>query len=193
MKVGKFFYKYRSLTPVPLVIVLLIFLKPSLVTIIVGFFVTICGEILRFTSVGYTGLTTRSKNVQSDILVTNGPYGFIRNPIYLGNFFISLGIVISANVFFPWFIVLYIIVFAVQYFFIIRFEEKFLREKFGDRYLQYIKNVPSFFVNLKPYRKGKSVKPNFKWALRSEKVTITVVALLYIIIGVIYVWQKIHK
>jgi len=187
VKIGAFLYKHRSLTPLPVIIILFVFSKPFLITLVIGIFISFCGEIFRFVSVGYTGRTTRSKNVQSDILVTNGPYGYVRNPIYIGNFFLSLGIVISANTFFPWFILVYIMLFSIQYFFIIRYEERFLQERFEENYSRYISKVPSFFPKLGRYRERSSVKPDFKKALISEKTTIFIVLLLYVIIGVIYI------
>ena len=190
MKIGEFLYRYRSLTPIPIVIILLIFSKPSTTTIIIGFFASVCGEIIRFISVGYTGITTRSKKVSSDSLVTNGPYGYVRNPIYLGNLFISFGVVISANTFFPWFIVLYIILFTIQYSFIIKHEEKFLKEKFTKDFTGYVDNVPSFFPRLKSYKEGSSVTPDFRKALISERTTILIVSLLYIIIYTIYLYYN---
>jgi len=191
MNIGRVLYRYRSLTPLLLIIILLIFSNPSIITISIGIFISICGEVIRLISVGYTGRTTRSKNVQSDTLVTNGPYSYVRNPIYLGNFFISLGVVISANTFFPWFIILYIVLFSIQYFFIIRYEEEFLKERFREDYTKYIHNVPSFFPKLKPYLEGSLVEPDFKKALKSERTTILSVILLYIVICAIYFWY--HK
>lgn len=187
MTVGKILYKYRSFTPLPLIIALLIFAHPGIITIIAGFLISLFGEILRLTSVAYTGLTTRSKNVQSNILVTDGPYGIVRNPIYMGNFLLSLGIVISAHTFFPWFIVIFVVLFAVQYFFIIRFEEKFLRETFKEEYETYTKCVPSFFPRFVSYSEGNSVEPNFRNAIRSEKTTITIVCILYVIVMGIHI------
>jgi len=181
VKVGKFFYRYRSLTPVPVIITLIFLAKPTLSSIILGFIFSFAGESIRFISVAYTGLTTRSKNVQSKMLVTNGPYAYVRNPIYVGNFLISLGVVISANSFFPWYIVGYILLFALQYSFIIKFEEHFLRQTFGDEHKKYVEKVPSFFTNFRPYRKKSGVQPNFKKAFRSEKATFIVEILLFLI------------
>jgi len=190
MRIGKFLYRYRSLSPLPLVIFLLIFAVPSVMTILLGIIVSIIGEFIRFISVSYTGSTTRSKNIQCNSLVTNGPYGYLRNPIYFGNFFLSLGIVISANTFFPWFVFLFIVLFSVQYFFIIRFEEEFLRERFGKSYERYVNNVPSFFPRFSPYLEGNNSKPALKKTFRSEKTTFTIVTLLYIIIVFIYFLKR---
>jgi protein-S-isoprenylcysteine O-methyltransferase Ste14 len=193
MKFGKFLYRYRSLTPIPFVVFLLVFSTPSVISLIIGFIISFGGDLLRFVSVGYSGLTTRSKNVQTDVLVTNGPYGYVRNPIYLGNFFLSLGLVIAAHTFFPWFIVLYIVLFSIQYYFIIRFEERFLREKFGERYGEYRKSVPSFFPKVKPFRGGQTVQPNFRYAFRSEQTTIGISLILYTILVVIYITLNLKK
>ena len=136
MRIGKFLYKYRSLTPVAFIIILLIFSKPSILTIITGIVFSLFGEVIRSVSVSYTGLTTRSKNVQTDILVTNGPYGYVRNPIYLGNFFLSLGVVIAAHTFFPWFIVVYILLFAVQCHFFFHKGDIFPEQLMDDRFAE---------------------------------------------------------
>jgi protein-S-isoprenylcysteine O-methyltransferase Ste14 len=189
LRLGRFLYRYRSLTPVPLLFVLLFFSEPTPVSLGLGAIVTVCGEVIRFISVGYTGLTTRSKNVQTNILVTNGPYGFVRNPIYLGNFFLSLGIVITANSFFPWFIVIYIILFSIQYFYIIKYEERFLKNRFGEEYSRYEKKVPCFFPGVKSYKSCKPVIPAFRMALRSEKTTLFILFMIYSLLGLIYLWK----
>ncbi len=190
MKIGRFLYKYRSLTPIPLILALLILTKPLLLSLIIGFIISIMGELLRMSSVAYTGLTTRSKNVQTGMLVTNGPYGVVRNPIYAGNFFLSLGIAVAAHAFFPWFILIYIVVFALQYVFIIRYEEVFLEEAFKDEYKDYKAHVPSFFPTFKRYRRGRMIKPDFKIAYRSEKNTVNIAIILYVILVGIFIAQR---
>jgi protein-S-isoprenylcysteine O-methyltransferase Ste14 len=190
MKLGKFLYKYRSLTPIPLIIILYILAKPLLFSLLIGFIISIMGELLRLWSVAYTGLTTRSKNVQTGVLVTNGPYGIVRNPIYVGNFFLSLGVVVASHAFFPWFILIYIAVFALQYIFIIRYEEEFLEGTFKDEYENYRMHVPSFFPTFKPYREGSSVKTDFRIGYRSEKNTINIALVAYAILVAIFVVQR---
>jgi protein-S-isoprenylcysteine O-methyltransferase Ste14 len=190
MNLGHLLYKYRSLTPIPLIIALFILAKPVPVFLFIGFVISIMGGLLRLWSVAYAGLTTRSKNVQTPVLVTNGPYGIIRNPIYAGNFFLSLGVVVASYAFFPWFILIYIVVFALQYTFIIRYEENFLEQTFAQSYAEYRAHVPSFFPALKPYRQGSALKPDFKIAYRSEKNTINITLIVYAILVGIFLVQK---
>ncbi|OQX56095.1 MAG: hypothetical protein B5M53_03320 [Candidatus Cloacimonas sp. 4484_209] len=186
MKIGRFLYRYRSITPIFFVILLLIFAKPTISTIAIGFCVSIIGELLRLISVGYSGLSTRSKNLRTEVLVTNGPYGYVRNPIYVGNFFLSCGVVLAANALFPYFILLFILLFFFQYYFIVRYEEVFLTERFGQDYLSYKKKVFAFIPRFVPYKAATPQKPDLKKALFSERTTIFVVMGLFLIIAAIY-------
>ena len=72
-------------------------------------------------------------------LVTDGPFSFTRNPIYLGNTMLTLGIgLISGNL---WFMAMALVAaFATQKLAIER-EEKHLYERFGKRFRDYSKRV----------------------------------------------------
>ncbi|HEX2919601.1 MAG TPA: isoprenylcysteine carboxylmethyltransferase family protein [Bacteroidales bacterium] len=74
-----------------------------------------------------------------EVLVTSGPFGFSRNPIYLGMVIILFGIVIIPGTLFPF-------SFPLLFFFIIDravipFEEKNLEKSFGQQYNEYKKRV----------------------------------------------------
>jgi protein-S-isoprenylcysteine O-methyltransferase Ste14 len=150
---GDFVFKHRDVLPVPfiiLAILILIFTKPTftsfyerLILFTVGGMILVTGEAIRIWAVGYSGSTTRSKNLIADKLVTEGPYSIIRNPLYAGNFLITLGFALIANALII--VPIVIVYFIVEYYPIIRREEYFLSEKFGDAYTQYLKTVPCFF------------------------------------------------
>ena len=73
-----------------------------------------------------------------------------------------------------WFPVLAFIVFLFfyfQYFYIVQHEETQLEKLFKDSYLQYKKEVPRFFIKLKPYDNRSKIIPDLKKALRSERST----------------------
>ena len=97
------------------------------------------GELIRLWSLGFV-----EKKGQK--LAVNGPYAFTRNPLYVGNFFLGLGIVVMAA---NWIIAL---LFLIGFFFVylgtIRSEEKDLEERFGPPYQEYCKNVPRLFPRL---------------------------------------------
>ena len=68
-------------------------------------------------------------------IVTTGPYGFSRNPIYVGMFLGLIGFAIGFNTL--WFLaVLVAMVFVIRFGVIAR-EEIYLESKFGARYLDY--------------------------------------------------------
>jgi len=84
--------------------------------------------------------------VEDHRLITGGPYGIVRNPIYSGMFgmLIATGFALST-----W----YAVVIAVPLFWFgtvvrVRTEEKLLREAFGDEFEQYKQRVPSLLPRL---------------------------------------------
>jgi protein-S-isoprenylcysteine O-methyltransferase Ste14 len=88
-RVGAVLFRNRSWLPVPFVLVAL--LAPGDATAtnwIVGAVVICIGEWVRLAGVAAAGTVTRrrSRNVQR--LVTYGIFRWVRNPLYVGNFFI---------------------------------------------------------------------------------------------------------
>jgi len=89
--------------------------------------------------VGKIGLRNREPMQKPSALVQAGPFKFTRNPIYLGNVIMALGltIVMSGLVMFICTILIFII---FRYKFIKR-EEVILEEEFGDEYRNFKKLV----------------------------------------------------
>jgi len=72
--------------------------------------------------------------------VTYGIFRWVRNPLYVGNFFIWMGFVVISGVL--WFLPFAIILFAVEYTYIVAYEEGVLESIFGQEYLDYKKTTP---------------------------------------------------
>jgi protein-S-isoprenylcysteine O-methyltransferase Ste14 len=72
-------------------------------------------------------------------LVTIGIYGLSRNPIYVGFLFIVTSFAFLANS--AWFFASALVLFFLLGFGVIRREERYLSEKFGDAYLAYCQRV----------------------------------------------------
>jgi protein-S-isoprenylcysteine O-methyltransferase Ste14 len=170
-KIGEKLFSLRGILGFPLFLVAIIFEKPNLNSCVLGFSILIFGEFIRIVSVAYSGPTTRARRLVAPKLITNGPYGYVRNPLYLGNFLIGLGFLIATRAFFPWFQIAFIPLFFAEYLLIVKAEEKFLEEKFGREYSEYKKRVRRFIPKLKKFDSPNPVKPNFREAVRSERST----------------------
>jgi len=165
-------FNHRDYTPVPLILAALILAQPSAATYVTGLAIAIVGELIRIWGVSYAGAITRTTSgPKAPELVVSGPYAFVRNPLYIGNFFIGIGMCIAAWPWMPWMLILVAAFYIFQYGLIISLEEEFLREKFGETYLEYTRHVPRVFPRLRPYRSGQKLIPSLKAALRSERST----------------------
>jgi len=184
-------FKYRSYTPIPFLILMLIFQKSTPLTLIIGFAVALVGELIRFWGVSWAGSETRTTGgVGGTFLIISGPFAHVRNPLYVGNVLLYLGLGIMSFALFPYLQIVAIIFFLVQYYFIVREEEKYLLEKFKDDYRDYCKNVQAFFPRLIPYKNPSIVQPprNPKAGIRSERRSLQAfigISLLLIILWLI--------
>ena len=180
---GNFFFKIRSFTPIPFIIALLYFSLPTWLSASIGILLIVSGEILRIWSVGYAGGTTRATALgAARNLVTTGPYSYVRNPLYLGNFLLSLGVTVFANVL--WLVPILIVGYFIQYLPIIAVEEKYLLESCGNVYEDYREQVPRFLPRFRSYKNPSH--HDFSWfrALKSEKRTLMAIVC---VIGLILV------
>jgi len=72
-------------------------------------------------------------------IVTNGPYRFTRNPIYLGMFFGQIGLAVGLNNF--WLLLALVLFYFVIRYGVIAREEAYLERKFARVYLDYKSRV----------------------------------------------------
>jgi protein-S-isoprenylcysteine O-methyltransferase Ste14 len=76
-------------------------------------------------------------------IITNGPYRFSRNPIYLGFAIAGSGIALAFNTYWMLLSVLAFVLIANKL--VIEREEKYLERKFGDPYLNYQQQTRRWF------------------------------------------------
>jgi protein-S-isoprenylcysteine O-methyltransferase Ste14 len=164
-------YKYRGYTPVPFFIAGVILANPRTDLMIFGVLLMAFGELLRIISVGYIGVSSRAREIVSEKLITNGPYSFIRNPMYTGNMFLYMGASIFAGGWLPYLLYLVILYFSIQYSLSVKFEESVLEELHGEAYSDYLESVPRFYPRLTAYPQKTNQKMDLTSALVSEKTT----------------------
>jgi len=184
MDIRGFFFKYRSYTPIPIGIMIVYFARPEIMYVCIGVGLLLIGETIRIWSVSYAGGETRTRNVGAKKLCSSGPYAFVRNPLYVGNMFMYVGVVFiagAANILLM--AATTLAFFTVQYSLIIALEEEKLEELFGRKYQIYKKNVPAVFPRALRWegadnQTAKGIIKN----LRTEKRTIQNVMFILLLI-----------
>lgn len=108
--------------------------------VLVAFF----GQAIRAAVVGHAPRNTSGRNAKAqraDSLNTTGVYSVVRHPLYVGNFFIYLGVVAFTHS--PALIVISLLVYMLHYERIMFAEEAYLREKFGAEFEQWAARTPA--------------------------------------------------
>lgn len=129
--------------------------KPSAFSVTAGLPIAIAGELLRCWAVGYSGVTTREDHVIAPELVTAGPYAYVRNPLYVGNFVTAAGFAVAftgGNSFGTrlGLVAASLGTMAAVYSIIIPHEEQYLQSQFGEPYERYCGSVPQIVPALEP-------------------------------------------
>jgi protein-S-isoprenylcysteine O-methyltransferase Ste14 len=130
--------------------------------------VSFLGFVVRAITVGYAAGRTSGRNTKqqvADSLNTTGMYSVVRNPLYLGNFLIVLGVVVFLRIW--WLPLLYLLLFTLYYERIIFAEEMFLRRKFGRHYMDWASWTPAFLPRINQW-KTPEVPFSWKKVLRRE-------------------------
>jgi protein-S-isoprenylcysteine O-methyltransferase Ste14 len=165
------------------------FAKPTVVTMLIGAALVLLGELLRLWGVAYAGSLTRATgSVGAPEVIISGPYAHVRNPLYVGNIALYLGIGVMSNALVPWLPMVALAYFLIQYALIVSLEEEFLEKEFGAAYLEFKKNVPRFIPRLTSYTHPaqERQKPQWSEGLRSETRTLQAIGLVLVILAVIW-------
>lgn len=132
-KARKTFLKLRF--PVMLIFFVLILPLLEKKWFVPGLAVSVAGELIQL----WCFATIKTKK----LLTTGGPYMFVRNPMYIGRFFLIFGILMMTGSI--WILLFYTIVY---YFYMtnrVNREEKLLSDLFGQDYENYKKDVRPYF------------------------------------------------
>jgi protein-S-isoprenylcysteine O-methyltransferase Ste14 len=80
-------------------------------------------------------------------LVVTGPYRYVRNPLYVTDVGVMVGAFMVTG---RWFLIAVLVAYLLQLGMQIYFEERELKERFGEPYLRYLRLVPRFFPRTRP-------------------------------------------
>lgn len=177
---GRIFFRIRSFAPLP-VIGLALWLswrshiqwgpggEPVDTALnLTGLLLCVMGAALRFLTVAAVpaGTSSQSRVMHSHALNTSGPYEVVRHPLYLGNLFITVGLLAIAHE--PWAWSLGLGYWLLSHLLIIRAEETLLRRTFGAPWDAWAKDVPALVPRLS--RAGALLRGPFSWrrALQRE-------------------------
>jgi len=171
-RIGRVLFRWRSFTPVPLLAVAVPLVWRSrggggAAWTVAGIALCAAGQALRAWVLGQVpdGTSGQNERLIATELNTSGPYARTRNPLYLGNFLITVGLCVIAHD--PILLAVVAVLFAAQYRAIVAAEEQFLRGRFGARFEEYRAHVPRFLPRL---RVGGAPSGPWSWrrALRKE-------------------------
>lgn len=180
-------FTYRSYTPIPFLIVMLFFAEPTTASLIAGFLIAFAGESIRFWGVSYAGSETRTTGaVGGTQLVTSGPYSHVRNPLYIGNILMYVGVGIMSNALMPYLPLIALAYFVFQYVGIVSLEEEYLARTFSN-WEEYKAKVGRFIPKMRAFRGGGKLEPNFTRALTSERSSLMALGSIYVVLWAIFV------
>ncbi len=180
-RIGAWLFRHRSW--LPLLFLGIVLVAPGGATPlewIVGGILILIGEAYRMGGVAAAGTETRRRSRAVQRLVTYGVFAWSRNPLYNGNFLIWMGFVVISGVL--WFLPVAILLFAIEYSLIVRYEEGVLESIFGEEYLSYKRRTPRW---LPRPRSTRAEADGYHWAeaWRSEISTF----LQYVVLVAVFV------
>jgi protein-S-isoprenylcysteine O-methyltransferase Ste14 len=182
-------FRYRSYTPIPFLVAMVIFARPTVASLLIGFVILALGESLRFWGVSIAGSETRTTgSVGGTYLIVTGPFAFVRNPLYLGNMLLYAGVGVMSMALFPWLLAAALAWFYFQYYQIVTREEEYLAQTFGEAYERYARSVRRFLPRLSPYRTSEPAPKSLSFAegFASERRTLQAIALVLAVILAVF-------
>src|SRR5881227_331755 len=144
MRISKTLQRIRVTAGYLFTIVFLIFCRPTANLLVAGIAVAVVGLLIRAWACGHL-----RKGSELDV---SGPYGYTRNPLYLGSLLITIGFGVASGVW--WLALIAVIFFTSIYWPVINVETTELAEVIGDEYREYAEHVPVFVPRFSRWKKS---------------------------------------
>lgn len=199
-RVGRFAFSYRDyLVPAALVIVLAL-TRPrapfgserlDLLLDVLGLLVAVTGQALRIAVIGFAYIQRGGVNKQMSAphLVCEGFYAHCRNPMYVGDFLLFVGLSLIYNSAFVYLVVLPVV--ALVLLTMVQAEENYLRGRFGAEYAAYCQRVNRFIPRLRGLR-ATTRGMHFDWRRVLRKEYGTAFAWISVAFGLM-AWERIVR
>jgi protein-S-isoprenylcysteine O-methyltransferase Ste14 len=161
LRSGRFFFRVRNALFPLLLAVMVVATRPARffgnevldkLAIGAGVLLLLSGQAFRMLVIGYAYIRRggRNREVFANQLVTRGFYRHTRNPMYVANYCMVLGMILVHGS--AWGYAVMAPFFAYIYLAITTAEEAYLLEKFGAAYEDYARRVNRFIPNLRGLR-----------------------------------------
>ena len=187
VRTGGWLFRQRTWLPLPLVAALLFIPPPADAAgslWIIGAVVVATGEAIRLWAVHHIGAISRTRSDRLGPLIASGPFARVRNPLYLGNILLWTGFALSARL--VWVAPIIIVLLALEYHAIVRWEERLLAERIGEPYAEYVTAVPRWLPSFSA-RAAVGAPLTFSWSQTffSERGTLIAIGA-----GFLLLWVK---
>ncbi len=197
---GNFLFRWRSYVPSLIVLLSFFYLQESTyfesnyasnLTLNLFFFViSLFGLLIRCFTIGFAPEKTSGRNTKTQVAETvnqTGIYSLIRHPLYVGNFFMFLGVVLILKSLS--FTIIFILFYWMYYERIMFTEEQFLRRKFGASYIDWASRTPAILPKLTSYR-SPNLPFSFKNILKREYPSLFGIILMFLFYDIFLVYKN---
>jgi protein-S-isoprenylcysteine O-methyltransferase Ste14 len=155
---ARVFARWRVRLGYLLAVFVLMFARPTPLSVLAGAIVGAVGLWIRAWAAGYL--------YKQEVLTVSGPYAYTRNPLYFGSAFLALGAAIATR---SWISAAILVVyFLVVYSVVMRREEGELLGHHGEAFRTYAAEVPLFFPRLVLRRQPAFAAGRFSFAQYSK-------------------------
>ena len=153
------------------------FAQPAREILIAGGFIALVGTLIRLWASGHV-----KKN---KVLATDGPYAYVRHPLYVGNILILLGFSMASNLW--WAYALMVLLILFYYPPAISYEDAKLNKLFGEQWQQWSENIHALI----PSFSNKAGSTSSDWSFRQSLFkNLEPVIVLYLIGCMYFIFNK---
>lgn len=194
--VGNFLFRYRNAIGPVLFLLALVAAVPSdpwespalgRLVAAIGLATALAGSAFRIFTIGFEYIERggRNRQVFASKLVQGGVFDHCRNPLYVGNILICIGLALVAR---SWAFYLLIPIILFAYSCIVAAEEAYLREKFGAEYAVYCARVRRWWPRWSGWSHSlEGMRFNWGRVLVKEYNTILV---LLLALALLWLWRR---